>query len=271
MLTSQGHGSALRLSHLGSRVHTADRRDTCACYSGDSRVPQCRAGWRWQPWPPAHQGLDCHRPRSPTPNPQPTTPPPPAQSEGRGERGSCALALAPAGERSRRTALAISHQMSPSAAKAAPGVQTMASQAQGWAGPVPGPKAAPLLTPTAWSPTLLTSLLGLRQLLLPSPWLFALPPPFPPRPRPLSAQSLILQEAGQMSPLPGSLPLSSSHSPRPSTGCLPWAITVLPDRLCEGTRHYPFFPVSDTVPGMGDWVPGVALVPSSVQGNHVKC
>lgn len=82
-------------------------------------------------------------PRQPTtpPPPSPQPPPPPAQSEGRGER-SCALAPAPpAGERSRRTALAISHQMSPSAAKAAPGAQTMAKQAQGWAGPAPGPQS----------------------------------------------------------------------------------------------------------------------------------
>lgn len=84
--------------------------------------------------------------------------------------------------------------------------QTMASQTAGRAGPAPGPKAAPLLTPTVSSPPS-AGLSALRDARLPlrSPWHFALPPspsPFPSRCR-LYASFFTM--AGQVSPPPGSI------------------------------------------------------------------
>lgn len=195
-------------SHRRSHVRTADRRDTRARYSGDSRV---RSAWRAGG---GSLGLLHTRAFLIVPVHAPPHPPPlPRAGAERGKGWARQLHPGPAGERSRRTALAISHQMSPSAAKAERGAQTMAAQAQGWAGPAPGPQSRASadtysLQPSAayLSPPAPPAAAAIPLALCP-------PPPFPPHPLPLSASSLILQEAGQASPLPGSLPPSSSHSP----------------------------------------------------------
>lgn len=93
---------------------------------------------------------------------------PPSGGKGRGEEGGGgSAAAAPRALReggARRAAAAISHQMSPSAAKAAPGADNgRAGRGAGRA----DPKAAPLLTPTA-------------PLHVPPPIWAPLPRPFPP-------------------------------------------------------------------------------------------
>lgn len=101
---------------------------------------QCPAGWRWRPWPPAHQGLD-----SPGPRPTPT-PARAGRAEGRGgaaqqlRHGLCGRE-----EHGAQPRLLVTrcHLLLPSRRRA----QTMAAQAEGRA--PANPKAAPLLTSTA--------------------------------------------------------------------------------------------------------------------------
>lgn len=68
--------------------HRRPQGHTCSLQWGQ-QDRQCLAGWRWQPWPPAHQGLDHPGPRLSTSHPSPA----PAENEGKGGRGSCTLAL----------------------------------------------------------------------------------------------------------------------------------------------------------------------------------
>ena len=159
-------------------------------------------------------------------------------SAGRRAEGRPAPPLPPGAARGRssRAAAAISHQMSPSAAKAAPGADNGRAGA-GAGRATPGdPRAAPLLTPTApraHARRPAPSAPAGR----PAPPLALLPPPSS-RPLPLSAQRFSLRDTGPVSSPPGSISwpasLPCTQPQLPTLDVCPGATPVLPDfQKCE--------------------------------------